>query len=78
MASAVCDHCGQHAPLQCARCKVARYCTASCQLAAWGQHRVVCKHLQLQTRENQRQESYRQRTKEIIGAMTPEVSQRRR
>ncbi|KAI9002191.1 hypothetical protein DFJ74DRAFT_775422 [Hyaloraphidium curvatum] len=39
-----CDRCGDEAGalLRCGRCRVARYCGAECQRAAWAAHKDAC------------------------------------
>lgn len=40
----ICSHCGaSNAPHRCARCRLARYCDATCQREAWLTHRPECR-----------------------------------
>ncbi|KAI1466734.1 uncharacterized protein F4812DRAFT_432614 [Daldinia caldariorum] len=43
MVSKVCMHCGERdVNLRCSRCKMARYCNATCQRIDWSVHKKVC------------------------------------
>jgi hypothetical protein len=35
----------------CGRCRIARYCSAACQAAAWPCHRVACARMQARRRQ---------------------------
>lgn len=39
---ATCDACGEPSTLRCSRCKSARYCSRTCQVAAFKEHKKVC------------------------------------
>ena len=41
-----CDKCGAKGELMtCGRCKMIRYCSSTCQKAAWQQHKLECKDM---------------------------------
>lgn len=55
----------------CGGCRVVRYCSETCQRAAWGEHKAPCAAAARQ-REEQRQMAYRASTQDTLSKMSPE------
>lgn len=56
----------------CSACKTVFYCNAGCQTTHWPTHKTACVLAAWKERERQRQQKYREQTKEAISTMSPE------